>query len=119
MKSYLVNDPKLKFKRSYLRKNQTEVERLLWAQLRRKQLKGVKFFRQYSIGDYIVDFYSPKNRLAVKIDGGQHNEEKLLKHDEQRTLYFKQFGVKVIRFWNNDVLKNLEGVLDIITENIR
>lgn len=118
MNSYLVNDPKLKSKRSYLRKNQTEVERLLWIQLRRKQLKGVKFFRQYSIGNYIIDFYSPIERLAIEIDGGQHNEDAAKVYDDIRTKYLKQIGIKVLRFWNNDVLRNINGVLEVITENI-
>lgn len=118
MIKFLVNNPKLKTQRSILRKGQTDAERLLWSKLRNKQLCNTKFFRQYSIGNYIVDFYSPKNRLAIEIDGGQHNEDGVKAYDAQRTEYLKQQGVKVIRFWNNEVLSNLEGVLEVVVQNI-
>lgn len=117
--TYLVNDSRLRTPRSQLRKNQTDVERLLWYRLRNKQLQGVKFFRQYSIGHYIIDFYSPKRRLAIEVDGGQHNEENTQRYDLQRTEYLKHQGVKVIRFWNNEVINNIGGVLEVIAANIR
>ena len=116
---YLVNDPTVRLHRRELRKNQTDLERLLWMQLRNKQLEGVKFFRQYSIGAYIVDFYSPRLRLAIEVDGGQHNETINKQKDIARTRYLQNNGVKLIRFWNNDVLRNLEGVLETILLNLR
>ena len=116
---YLVNDPTVRLHCRELRKNQTDLERLLWMQLRNKQLEGVKFFRQYSIGAYIVDFYSPRLRLAIEVDGGQHNETINKQKDIARTRYLQNNGVKLIRFWNNDVLRNLEGVLETILLNLR
>jgi len=67
---FIRNNPKLKTRRKKLRQNQTEAEKLLWSQLRNKRFYGVKFFRQYSIGHYILDFYSPAFRLAIELDGG-------------------------------------------------
>lgn len=116
---YLVNHPELKFRRSSLRKNQTDAERLLWSKARGKQLNGVKFFRQFSIGPYVVDFYSPKLRLAVEVDGGQHNEVDIRQQDLQRTKYLRDQDVRIIRFWNNDVLTNMEGVIETIAAQIR
>ena len=93
----LHNHPILKPRRVDLRKNQTPQEVLLWARLRSKQL-GFKFKRQHSIGPYILDFYCPKKRLAIEIDGGQHNETINLKKDNVRSEYLKHQDVKVIRF---------------------
>ncbi len=86
--------------------------------MRNKQLNGCKFFRQYSIGKFIVDFYAPSKKLAIEVDGGQHNENLGIENDKQRTFYLKQQGIRVIRFWNNDVFNNLEGVLSVIINNI-
>ncbi len=71
-KEFLCNAPALKERRSDLRKSQTEVEKGLWGKLSNRQLFGIKFFRQYSLGSYILDFYSPKLKLAIELDGGQH-----------------------------------------------
>ena len=102
---------------SLIRKNQTDVERLLWKQIRNKNFFGLKFFRQYSVGAYIVDFYCPKLKLAIELDGGQHAEEGNKEYDKIRTDYLKSMGIKVMRFWNNDVIHNIEGVLEEIKKN--
>ncbi|MDP3878868.1 MAG: endonuclease domain-containing protein [Dehalococcoidales bacterium] len=94
-----------------LRREQTEAERLLWSRLRNKQLCQVKFRRQQPIGSYIVDFVSFDTMLIIEIDGGQHDEQSNRAKDELRTGYLEDRGYKVIRFWNNDVLRNLDGVL--------
>ena len=96
----------------------TPQEIILWSRLRRNQIMGYKFRRQHSIGNYIVDFYCPEKKLIIEIDGLQHKREKDLRYDAKRTGYFNSLGIKVLRFWNNEVLTNLEGVLDTILLNI-
>jgi very-short-patch-repair endonuclease len=96
--------------RRSLRKTSTDAERIVWSIVRNKKIKGCKFFRQYSIGKYILDFYCPKMKLCVEIDGGQHNEPEKIQDDLKRTNYLKQQGIRVLRFWNNDVLTNINGV---------
>jgi very-short-patch-repair endonuclease len=101
-----------------LRKSQTDAERKIWNIVRKKQIKGQKFFRQYSVGNYILDFYCPQIKLALEIDGGQHNKNVNIKKDGERSRFLKSFGIKVVRFWNNDVLKNTEGVYEEIDKKI-
>ena len=79
--------------------------------MRNKQLCGVKFRRQQSLGKYIVDFVSFDKKLIIEIDGGQHNEDLIAGQDEIRTAWLKDQGFHVVRFWNNEVTDNLEGVL--------
>ena len=90
----------------------TDVETKLWYCLRDRRLQGFKFRRQHAIGPYIVDFYCVTKKMIVEIDGGQHTEQK--EYDQERTRYLKKQGCRVIRFWNTDVLKNIEGVLESI-----
>lgn len=94
-----------------LRNRQTDAERKLWSRLRNKQIDGVKFRRQQPIENYVVDFVSFEKRLIIEIDGGQHNEDENKKKDAQRTLFLEKEGYRVIRFWNNDTLMNIEGFL--------
>jgi len=108
---FLRNDPKLKQRRRELRLNQTEAEKILWAQLRSKRFYGVKFFRQYSIGPYILDFCSSILKLAIELDGGQHNELESKDYDLVRSKYLNAKGIEVLRYWDNEVLINMEGVL--------
>ncbi len=109
------NHPILKPRRTELRKNQTPREVLLWARLRGKQL-GFKFKRQHSIGPYILDFYCPDKKLAIELDGFQHIENK--EYDSERSDYLTVFGIKVIRFWNNEVNVNIEGVLQKVMSEL-
>ena len=111
---FLRNDPTLKQRRRELRRNQTDAEKALWAHLRNKQFLGMKFFRQYSIGPYILDFYCPNIKLAVELDGGQHNQCENKKYDAVRSEYLKSQGIEVIRFWDNEVLLDIESVLSEI-----
>ena len=90
----IYNKTGIKERRRELRKNQTDVERLLWKQIRNKNFFGLKFFRQYSVGAYIVDFYCPKLKLAIELDGGQHAEEGNKEYDKIRTDYLKSMGIK-------------------------
>jgi very-short-patch-repair endonuclease len=102
-----------------LRERQTEAERVLWGRLRNRQLEGVKFRRQQPIGDYVVDFASFDKRLIVEIDGGQHNEHGILGRDERRAGWLNREGYRILRFWNNEVLNNVDGVLEVIREALR
>lgn len=95
-----------------LRRDMTEAEKLFWRKVRNRSLSGHKFRRQVPIGAYIVDFLCLEEKVVVEIDGGQHNENK---KDEERDVLLSQLGYCVIRFWNNDVLNNLEGVLSTLT----
>ena len=97
-----------------LRKSMTDAERKLWRFLKNKNL-GVKFRRQEPIGNYIVDFVCYERRLIIEIDGGQHCESK---EDRIRDDWLEKKGFKVLRFWNNEVLGNIEGVMEMIKENI-
>lgn len=114
----ITNTARLKKKRKDLRKKQTDVEKLLWLNLRNKQLNSIKFYRQYSIGPYILDFFCYEQKLAVELDGGQHSENDQSIYDEKRTQYLNRYGITLLRFWNNEVIINLDGVLDRISSFI-
>lgn len=112
---YMKNPYEIKLARE-LRHNQSDAERNLWSRLRNSQIDGVKFRRQQPIGDYIVDFIGFEKKLIIEVDGGQHNEKPMEIIDKQRTKYLESRGYRVIRFWNNDVLENIDGVLFRIKE---
>ena len=95
-----------------LRKNQTDVEQLMWKYLRNRRLFNFKFRRQFPIEPYIADFACLELKLIIELDGGQHASR--INYDNHRSLFLKQRGFKVIRFWNNDVIENTEGVLEAI-----
>jgi len=97
-----------------LRLKQTDAERALWKMLKGKQLDGIKFRRQQPIGPYIVDFVSFEKRLVIEIDGGQHNESAIKGKDDARTKRLEAEDFHILRFWNNDVIMNIEGVLETI-----
>jgi len=93
-----------------LRRDSTQAEKKLWYVLQRAQLSGRSFRRQHPIGKYIVDFYCAALKLAIEVDGGQHGFETRREADERRSQWLRAKGVTVLRFWNNDVLGNIEGV---------
>jgi very-short-patch-repair endonuclease len=95
-----------------LRTNQTEAEQRLWYHLRAHRFMELKFKRQKPMGRYIVDFVCEEHRLIIEIDGGQHAEQAT--YDQQRDAWLCSQGYTVLRFWNNDVMQNLEGVLEQI-----
>ena len=95
-----------------LRKTPTDAEKRLWAKLREKQMDGFRFRRQHPIGPHVVDFFCPEAKLIVEVDGGQHTAE----GDADRTRWLESAGYRIIRFWNNDVLGNMAGVLERIAE---
>ncbi|KAA0272641.1 MAG: endonuclease domain-containing protein [Chloroflexi bacterium] len=100
--------PKSYEKARKLRKELTPAERKLWAHIRNDQL-GVNFRRQHAIGDFIPDFVCIKKKLIVELDGGQHAEQ--AEYDADRTRFLESHGYKVIRFWNNDVMNDINGVI--------
>ncbi|RZI44572.1 endonuclease domain-containing protein [Herbaspirillum sp. HC18] len=97
-----------------LRRDMTLAEHKLWQALRGKQMEGRRFRRQHPIGPYIADFACAESSLVIELDGGQHQEQK--EYDERRTAFLHFHGWKVLRFWNNDVLSNLEGVLASVVD---
>jgi len=97
-----------------LRKNQTDAEQLLWGLLRDRRFLGKKFRRQHPVGRYILDFYCHEEKLALEIDGGQHNPEDQREYDDKRTALLNEQGIRVIRFWNNEVLQQTESVLEAL-----
>jgi very-short-patch-repair endonuclease len=97
-----------------LRAAQTEVESRLWQRLRNRQLEGAKFRRQHPIGLYIADFFCLEARLIIELDGSQHGEEHEQQADERRTEYLESNGYRVLRFWNEEVLDDIDGVLETI-----
>ena len=92
----------------------TDAEQILWSRIRRKQLKSRQFYRQKIIGNYITDFYCPKSKLIIEIDGGQHYSEQEKKKDKIRDDYMSKIGLKVLRFSDNEIFKNLEDVIEKI-----
>jgi very-short-patch-repair endonuclease len=109
------NDRTIGFARR-LRADQTDAERVLWNRVRNRQIDGHKFARQVPIGRYICDFVCRKKQIVIEVDGGQHADSA---EDAVRDRYLSAEGYRVLRFWNNDVLGNLEGVLITIQAELR
>ncbi|RJO62753.1 MAG: DUF559 domain-containing protein [Dehalococcoidia bacterium] len=101
-----------------LRLNTTDAERHLWAKLRLRQIKGYRFNRQKIIGNYIVDFFCPKAKLVIEVDGSQHSVGKAAQVDKVRDEFLNKLGLRVLRITDTDVLKNIEGVTEKISESI-
>ena len=111
----IYNSKEEKNKRKNLRNNATPQEVILWSRLRRNGL-GYKFRRQESIGKYIVDFYCPEKKLIVEIDGWRHKENET--YDNDRTTYLESLGLKILRFWNNEILLQFDAVMDQIYQQV-
>ena len=94
-----------------LRENMTDAERQLWTKVRMKQLKGCQVYRQKPIGDYIVDFFCPKAKLVIEIDGSQYFSGEMTEDDRIRDKYMNSLGLRVLRFTNTDVMTHIEGSL--------
>ena len=97
-----------------LRRNMTDAEMLLWSKLRGKQFKGLQFYRQKIIGNYIADFYCPKSKLVIEVDGGQHYAIEGREKDMRRDEYMTRAGITVLRFSDREVLGQLDAVLEEI-----
>lgn len=104
-------------KARYLRKEKTKAEQVLWEELRNNNL-NIKFRRQHPFDMYILDFYAPKIKLVIELDGSGHNIKENKEYDEDRTFYLESKYVKVLRFWNSDVENNLENTLNKIKKRI-
>ena len=104
----------LKPRSRILRREMTDAERLLWLRLRRKQLMGVQFYRQKPLGNYVVDFYAPRAKIIVEVDGSQHHAPTAMKADAERDKCLLRLGLNVLRFDNLQVLRETESVLDTI-----
>ncbi len=115
MESY---DTKLKERSRKLRESMTDAERLLWSKLRMRQIHDLIFYRQKPIGEYIADFYCPKAKLVIEVDGGQHFSKEHVEYDRLRDAYMAGVGLKVLRFKNVEVLGNIEGVLESIESTV-
>lgn len=113
----LFNKGSTKDKRNDLKNNMTPEEELLWKKIRKDSL-GVRFRRQYGIGEYIVDFYCPKLRLVIEIDGGQHYSQNGLEYDYVRKEYMKELGLKILRFRNVEIRDDIERVIEEIKKEI-
>ena len=94
----------------------TPQEKRLWSVIRNRQFFGYRFRRQFPIGQYIVDFICREKKIIIEIDGGQHNENKKIIYDNKRTEFLKTQGFNVIRFWNNEIDENIDGVYERLKE---
>ena len=101
-----------------MRSNMTPAETKMWRILRGKRFQDLKYKRQVLIGNYIVDFLCEDKKIIIEIDGGQHNEELNIQSDKNRTRYLENNGYKVLRFWNNEVMKNIDGVMEVIFREV-
>jgi very-short-patch-repair endonuclease len=99
-----------------LRRDQTDAERRLWFQLRDRRLRGWKFKRQVPIDRFVVDFLCTERKLIIELDGGQHDLDR--ERDGERTRALESIGYLVLRFWNNDVMHNLNGVMQVILDTL-
>jgi 5-methyltetrahydrofolate--homocysteine methyltransferase len=100
-----------------LRKEPTPAEIKLWEYLRKNKLKGIYFRRQHAFGKYIADFCAIKQKIIIELDGIHHKNQG--EYDQERTRYFENKGFKIIRFWNNQVMNDIEGVLQIISNKMK
>ncbi len=106
--------PKIKHRAVELRHSQTPAEAKLWSRLRAHQMNGVGFRRQHAIGNYVADFCAPSQKLIIEVDGGHHLEQQA--YDAERTAFLESKGYRVLRFWNNDVMAEIESVLGVILD---
>ncbi|MFA6526598.1 MAG: endonuclease domain-containing protein [Candidatus Buchananbacteria bacterium] len=113
---YIFNKPIQKQLRQKLLSESPRAEIILWQKLRGRQIRGLKFHRQYGIGNFIVDFYCPEIELVIEVDGDTHYRPDAVINDELRTKIISASNLKVLRFDNNDIYRNIERVLDRIYE---
>lgn len=104
-------DPQLLEFAKTMRSNATDAENLMWQLLRAKRFMNLKFRRQHVIAPYIVDFYCHELGLVIELDGGHHGTEDAIKYDAERTKFLEALGLKVVRYWNYDLMQNTETVL--------
>ena len=112
------NKKEMQERRRQLRRNMTAVEKLVWMYLRKRQMDE-RFLRQYSIDKYVIDFYCPKLKLAIEIDGDIHNQEEQKIYDENRQEYLESFGITFVRIWNEELYSNYDKAFKRIETAIR
>ncbi len=106
----------IKQKARQLRAHQTDAEQAFWKLVKGKQINGYKFRRQHPIPPYIVDFICPEKKLIIELDGGQHAET--VSYDQKRTMFLESKDYQVLRFWNDEVLKNISGVYEVLVKHL-
>jgi very-short-patch-repair endonuclease len=112
--SVVFNSKSYTARRKALRRSLSKAEAVIWLHLSRKQMNGFKFRRQYSVNQYVIDFYCPELKLAIEIDGDSHYGYLSEKYDNERQKYIESFGIHFMRFTNDDVCNNINGVLQMI-----
>ena len=113
---YQYNNRGKKDLRKKLRNEAPQAERILWRKIRGSQLLNLKFRRQYGVGPFVVDFYCPKLRLVIEVDGDSHYKDGAAEYDGRRQKYIKRHNIHFLRFTNNDIYNNLDGVLETIVD---
>ncbi len=114
-----IYDKKLKQPSRELRKNLTAAEKLLWSRIRSRQLNNCLFYRQKPLGGYIVDFYCPKARLVIEVDGNQHHSREAADYDMVRDEYLTSMNLTVMRFSNRQIIRDIETVIQVITNHLK
>ena len=114
----LYNQTSEKQKRQALRNNMPPAEKIVWAKLKSQLIEGCKFRRQYSIDAFVIDFYSPELKLAIEIDGDSHYQDGVPEYDRERQVFLESKGTKILRFTNQEVYKDLDGVVERIRQVI-
>ena len=115
----LYNKTSEKLKRQRLRREMTKAEKRLWEKIKSRQLENCKFRRQYSVAEFVLDFYSPEIKLALEVDGDSHFEEGAVEYDAARQEFIEAARINFLRFTNDDVYHNLDGVLEVIVDRIK
>ena len=111
---YIHNERDQKLLRQTLRNNATSAEAILWRALKGKQVEGLKFRRQFGVGPYVIDFYCPEIRLGIELDGGVHKTSYTNEYDEMRTKFLNENRIRILRFDNEVVYNNVEGIIEAI-----
>jgi very-short-patch-repair endonuclease len=115
----LYNRNSEKEKRQFLRNNMTPAEQKLWLHLKGKQIENCKFRRQYSVAQFIIDFYSPEIKLAIELDGDSHFQEGSREYDRERQQFIESAKITFLRFTNNDIYNNISAVCEVIRDKIQ
>ena len=113
---YIHNERNQKILRQTLRNNATSVEAIIWRTLKGKQVDGLKFRRQFGVGPYVIDFYCPEIRLGIELDGGVHKTSYTNEYDEMRTKFLNENRIRILRFDNEVVYNNVEGIIEAIKD---
>lgn len=96
----------------------TEAEKIIWSRLRRRQVRGLRFLRQYSVDCFVLDFYSPQIKLAIEIDGVTHSSKEEIEYDYERQKHIELFGIKIVRYRNEEVYSNINKVIGKLEEEV-